>query len=378
MVTRTLIEISHALDSPTDETLRLSRGLDLLREALAGDRCSLLFAIEDDGERELVSVPPPEACQIPALRERLASLWLADERQGRRSERGVGWQVALPVIGLDQVVGVLTLERKASAVSDLQMRVFSAVAAQLGAYLTMLRLHRKAVELDRFKREMFAVVVHDLKNPMAAIMGTVDYLVEDLREAPENVRRGLSDVQSACHRILRLVANLLDLVRLESNQMPIRPVAVNIGRMLDDLVRHRSAQAKAKGIEIAIVEVPDNLRIEADPDLLARVIENILDNALRHTCAGDRIELRAGLAEKAVQIRVGNTGPPVPTTARASIFEKFGQASKGGRMNLGLGLYFARLAIEAHGGRIWVEETPALPAVFAIELSPYAVKRAPS
>lgn len=366
---RTLIEISQALDSPSDETLRLSRSLELLNGLLAGARCSLLYMIEGSDERELLSVPPPAARDLPLLKARLARLLLA-EHADEEPYAGAGQQLALPVVGLDEVLGVLALERNGPVVGEREMRLFSLVAAQLGAYLTMVRLHRKAVELDHFKREMFAVVVHDLKNPLAAIMGTMDFLVDDLRDAPEGVRSSLSDVQSACHRILRLVANLLDLARLEAKQMPLRPVGVQILPMFVELARHRRAQASAKRVEIGIVGVADELAVDADADLLTRVLENILDNALRYTAKGDRIELRAMRKENAVEIRVGNTGPPIPASAYATIFEKFGQATKGGRMNLGLGLYFARLAIEAHGGRIWVEDTPELPTVFAMELPP--------
>ena len=71
----------------------------------------------------------------------------------------------------------------------------------------------------------------------------------------------------------------------------------------------------------------------------------------------------------AAQLRIGNSGAPIPVEARGRIFDKFGQAGgQVGRMNLGLGLYFCRLATEAHGGRIWVEETPELPTVFGVEL----------
>ncbi|HVZ71224.1 MAG TPA: HAMP domain-containing sensor histidine kinase [Polyangia bacterium] len=353
------------MDSPTDETVRLSRSLELLRRLLDGDRCSLLF-FNDEGERALVCTPPAAPGEASLLKARLARLLLADDPGAKNADDRARHELALPVVGLDEVLGALLLERRGAG--ERELRLFSLVAAQLGAYLTMLRLHRQAVELDRFKREMFAVIVHDLKNPMAAIMGTVHYLAHDLREAPEDVRAGLADVQSACNRIQRLVANLLDLARLEERRMPLHPAALALAEILAELVGHRRASAKARGTSIAIVGMDDGLRVTADPDLLARVIENILDNAVRYTGEGDRIELWATAARERLVLRIGNTGPPIPASALSTIFEKFGQASKGGRMNLGLGLYFARLAMEAHGGRIWLERTDALPTIFAIEL----------
>jgi signal transduction histidine kinase len=94
-----------------------------------------------------------------------------------------------------------------------------------------------------------------------------------------------------------------------------------------------------------------------------------MDNAIRYTPRMGRIVLAAVSSESQVQLRVGNTGPAIPAAKRETIFEKFGQLTQSGyRTNLGLGLYFCRLAIEAHGGRMWVDESPELPTVFCIDL----------
>jgi signal transduction histidine kinase len=232
----------------------------------------------------------------------------------------------------------------------------------------MLRLNHKTLELDRFKQEMFAVVVHDLKSPMAAVMTSVAHVATELHGASEDVRSSLADIQSACNRIMRLIANLLDLARLEAKQLPLTRKPVNLTSVLFTLAKQRSAQAAAHKAQILTIDLPDLLRVDTDEDLFIRVVENVLDNALRYTPPGGRIEIRAERVERRVQIRIGNTGSAIPVAAQATIFEKFGQASVAGRMNLGLGLYFSRLAMEAHGGRIWVESSPALPTIFALEL----------
>ena len=105
--------------------------------------------------------------------------------------------------------------------------------------------------------------------------------------------------------------------------------------------------------------------------MIERVVENVLDNALRYTPLNGRILLRAIPAPEGrpgVQIRIGNTGSRIPSELRAVVFEKFGQGPGGLRTNLGLGMYFCRIAAEAHGGRIWIDEEPELPTVFVIEL----------
>ena len=102
------------------------------------------------------------------------------------------------------------------------------------------------------------------------------------------------------------------------------------------------------------------------------MIENVVDNSLQHVPDGGRILLRAEARGDSATMLIGNDGPPVPPALREAIFDKFTReenlvSPKNGRRNLGLGLYFCRLAMEAHGGRIWVSDKP-LPAVFGLEL----------
>jgi len=126
----------------------------------------------------------------------------------------------------------------------------------------------------------------------------------------------------------------------------------------------------ARSREIALVPaIEPSATVEADTDLVTRVVENLLDNAFRYTPRGGRIEVAARKSGERVAVSVGNSGPPIPREARALIFEKYGQTGADhGRMNVGLGLYFCRLAVEAHGGRLRVEERPDLPTVFEMDL----------
>jgi signal transduction histidine kinase len=367
-VAATLIEIANTLDSAVDERLRLGRALELLRGLLACDRCALLLDGEQDGRRELLAVPAPEPDQA-ALHDRLAQLWRSIEHNDPVPGGGAASDLALPLVGLDRVRGILLIERRGAPFDTDEIRLVSIVAAQLGAYLTTLFLHRRAVALDEFKQEMAMLVAHDIKNPVAAVISTVDYLAAGPGEGPQELAGALAEIRAACERILRLAANLLDLSRLEANRLPLRRVTLDLGTVLPAIARQRMAQAAAKKVTLAVVDAPNPLRVQADEDLLSRIVENVLDNALRYTPRGGLIELRAEQAGAKVQVRVGNNGAAVPPEAWTTIFEKFGRASTGGsRMNLGLGLYFARVALEAQGGGIRVERTDALPTVFVIEL----------
>lgn len=237
------------------------------------------------------------------------------------------------------------------------------------------REHARLVELLRYRDELTALIVHDFKNPLAAVMTNVD-LVRPVVDGDD--RAALEDALAATRRLFRLTANLLDVARLEERQLLLKRAPVAVADLLERVAAPRRGDARRH--EIAVdVEADACLRVEADADLLQRVLENVMDNALRYTPRRGRIVLGLAAEEARLRITVGNTGPAVPAAARELIFEKFGRLSPDvGRMNLGLGLYFCRLAAEAHGGRMWVEETPALPTLFCIELPRRAAVRAPT
>ena len=231
----------------------------------------------------------------------------------------------------------------------------------------LIRRNVELAELQRFNAEMSQLIVHDLKNPMSVIMSNLDYVLEDVGASAES-REALADSKAAGSRALRLLANLLDLTRLESGRFQPQPTRVPVREVVEPLVRQRAHLARSRGIAMD-ADIDRGVTIHADVELMARVVDNIFDNALRYTPPGGRVAVAAQPGSDLVELRIGNTGNPIPRDARARIFEKFGQTGAGvGRMNLGLGLYFCRLATEAHGGRIWVEETRELPTVFGLAL----------
>jgi two-component system sensor histidine kinase/response regulator len=238
--------------------------------------------------------------------------------------------------------------------------------------VTLQRRNVELVELQRFRDEMSAMVVHDLKNPLAVILANLEFVLDGGNASDD--REALLDSRAAGHRMVRLLANLADLTRIELGKMRLSRSRFRIGEIVEPLMRQRAHLAQARDITLG-TSIETDEQIFADPELISRVVENVFDNALRHTPPGGRIAVRGETASEtgAVQLKIGNTGTPIPPQARDRIFEKFAQAEGDvGRMNLGLGLYFCRLAAEAHGGRIWVEETKELPTVFGLELPAYA------
>jgi K+-sensing histidine kinase KdpD len=223
------------------------------------------------------------------------------------------------------------------------------------------------IEAGRFRDDMTSMIIHDLKNPLTVILSNVDFVAESPELTDESCQDALRDAQVGGQRILRLIANLLDLTRLESGTMQLVRTRVRVADVTRRLVAQRALMARTTGVNME-VHVPPVIEATLDPDLVTRVMENIVDNAFRYTPRDGRIVIRAAENQGLVEILIGNSGPAIPREARKTIFEKYGQSGKQGRMNLGLGLYFCRLAIEAHNGALTVEEGDGLPTVFAIRI----------
>jgi PAS domain S-box-containing protein len=222
-------------------------------------------------------------------------------------------------------------------------------------------------ELGRFKDEVASMIVHDLKSPLAVIVANYDYLVGGF-EGSADCLEALQDSQIAGRRLLRLLTNLVDVARSEAGALEVHPAEMRLSQLLEPIVEQRRVMARTRNIAIVLASSRE-LTVTADPDLMTRIIENIFDNALRYTPTDGRIEIERREVGPNIEIRIGNTGRAVPVGARSTIFEKHQKGtSEVGHMNSGLGLYFCRLAVEAQGGKMWVEETAWLPTVFGIQL----------
>ena len=221
------------------------------------------------------------------------------------------------------------------------------------------------IDLGRFKDEVAAMISHDLKNPLAVIIANYDFILEGF-DGSTDCLEALQDSQSAARRMLRLLENLADVARLEEGTLRLRISDVTLSGVLQGIVDQRRVLARRRQIALSLV-MPAEIVVAVDADLLTRTVENVLDNALRYTPDGGVIEIAASEGDVQVEIRVGNSGISIPANMRDAIFEKHRQAGYDiGRMNLGLGLYFCRLAMASHAGRIWVEETERFPATFVI------------
>jgi len=230
----------------------------------------------------------------------------------------------------------------------------------------LIRRQRDDVMRLQLQREqMIAFLVHDLKNPVHAIKLNGDVIVRD-PGATQRSLRAAANIRSDSESLLRMIMNLLDLSKADEGQLvPVRQV-IDIAGLTAEIAGGMSARARTAEVELVAEVAPQ--QIHADPDLIRRVLENLVDNAIRHAPAESQVRISSTDQGGEVEIRVADAGPGVPLALRERVFERFVQGDDGPRGSRGLGLAFCKLAVEAQGGTIWIED--AHPgAVFCVRIA---------
>jgi signal transduction histidine kinase len=175
-------------------------------------------------------------------------------------------------------------------------------------------------------------------------------------------------------RMLDLVNHLLDIGKLESGQLPIHPEPVEVRSLMEETAERLAPLAEEAQIEVEVAVEEGLPTLEVDPDLIGRVLNNLLDNALKFTPDEGYVRMWArfdpSIDPQCVLLGVTDNGPGIPSEARSRLFRKFQQSisTQGRRMGTGLGLPFCKLAVEAHGGRIWVESEVGKGSTFMMIL----------
>ncbi len=222
--------------------------------------------------------------------------------------------------------------------------------------------------LQREQRDLVAFIVHDLKTPLAVVWSNVDFAREQLQSGSLTLRDALDEANRASRRLRGMIDDLLTMSRLEESEFPVNLESISLSDLLREVVHEYVQIADEKQVQLL---TPEHARgqVRADRTLLQRVLENILDNSLRHTPAHGRVAV-ATRVDADVMIAVSNSGPSIPAAERVRIFEKFARLDKRAlvRGNAGLGLYFCKRAVEALGGNIEVTETAEWPTSFVLHL----------
>ena len=229
------------------------------------------------------------------------------------------------------------------------------LAAERSELFTQLKQQRDDLQrLQLQKEQLVAYVVHDLKNPVNAIGLQAELLLRDRDGSARSLRAG-GRIRDEARGLLRMITTLLDVARADAGQhAPVRrrlDLGALVGQVADEL------ELRAELAAVALARDVTEPVIDADPELLRRVLENLIDNAIRHAPERSEVRISVRRADGGVELRVRDHGPGVPEDQRARIFERFARAAGPSAVgNRGLGLAFCKLAVELHGGRIRVED----------------------
>jgi len=212
-------------------------------------------------------------------------------------------------------------------------------------------------EVQRLRQETTELIIHDLRNPLSTIAVSLRMLSFVLPEETLRANHEILEIaQASYERLQRLVDSLLEVSRMESGEAQFIMSEVSLSKMIEDIVRRPAILAR-KGTTLEAVVPPDLPMIHADRDKIERVLTNLMDNALKYAPDDGHIVYMAENLGDTVQVSISDNGPGIPLDEREHIFERFAQGTgeKFRRRGFGLGLTYCRLAIEGHGGRIWVE-----------------------
>lgn len=213
-------------------------------------------------------------------------------------------------------------------------------------------------EVQRLREETTELIIHDLRNPLSAIGISLRMLSLVL---PDDVLQANSDLfgiaQASTQRLQRLVDSLLEVSRMESGETRFAMSEFEFPPMIDELIQRTSILAR-RGVIVTTNIAPDLPVIVADREKIERIMVNMLDNALKYTPENGHISIKIQQKDGTLWVSVADTGPGIPHEDRERIFERFTQGSnlEMKRRGFGLGLAYCRLAVERHGGKIWVED----------------------
>jgi two-component system sensor histidine kinase KdpD len=327
------------------------------REASRLFKLNSLFLMPGEDKLALVAGKPPEA-SLSGIDQAAADVAF---QEGQRSGRGSGrynaadWTFFPLRIG-GRVLGILGLARDdgSTAVPPKQMPLLDSMLDQAALALERARLEREMLDVaqlrerDRLRGALLSSVGHDLRTPLTAILAAA----AELRRRAPDIDPLIETLESESRRLDRLIANLLDMVRVEAGAIKLKLEAVDlteaVASAIDDVRR---------GVDGRVLQtdIPHDLPLlRADPQLLHHCLINLLDNAGQHSPPGSVILIAAAMVEGGVNLRVADQGPGIPAGSETEIFERFTRLGGSDRQGgAGLGLAIVKGFADCMGLQVW-------------------------
>jgi two-component system sensor histidine kinase KdpD len=276
-----------------------------------------------------------------------------------------GEYLYLPLVTRENIVGVLGLHVAERLLSPEQRQIMEAWAGLAAIAIERGKLAEKAheaallMESDKLRTALFNSVSHDLRTPLASIVGSSSTLLEaEHLYSADDRRELLETIRDGANRMDRVIANLLDTARLESGMMKLKNDWCDIEDIVGTALRRINSTGFSRAITVSVPPAPRPVR--GDSVLLEQVLINLVDNANKYSPAGNPIDIAVSEEAGRFVVSVSDRGVGIPAEELPRVFDKFYRVkSRGIRASgTGLGLSICKGIIEAHGGRIWAENRP--------------------
>ncbi|HEX2208883.1 MAG TPA: ATP-binding protein [Longimicrobium sp.] len=314
------------------------------------------------GEAELVAV-----VDEGALRE----LCTGPDHHDMVRALGLSSALVVPIRAKGRTLGAISLARTGGEpYGAAELALAQEVARRAALAVENARLYDQARQAVRARDEVVAVVSHDLRNPLNAVLIASTVLAEygGVERLNERDRKQVEVIRRSVEQMTALVQDLLEVSSLESGSVEMNPRPCAPSVLVCAAEEMFRPVAEEKGVVLTAGDAVDIPPAQADYGRMLQVFGNLVGNAIKFTPAGGRVEVGAERAVDYVRFWVRDTGPGIEREHLPRLFDRFWQARRGGKAGAGLGLAIARSIVEAHGGQIWAESTPGEGSTFHFTL----------
>jgi signal transduction histidine kinase len=347
---------------------RLDDGKAFRRIATADKQAGVTVTVHDGPIVDDV----PDAITA-ALRERQPRLVVRSENLARYLGLADGEApapaIVVPMVTRGETLGVIVATApEGKPFTSAEVALFADLVRHGSLAVDNATLYSDSQQAVRAREEVLAIVSHDLRNPLNAVTLAAS-LLQTSPSLSRDDREQIDTIVMSAKRMSRLIADLLDVTRLEGGKrLPIEPESVEVQSLFHEADELFKAQAAANHVRLESKIVDGVPKVHADRHRVMQVLSNLIGNSLKFTPEGGAVAFRAERRDDTVLFVVSDTGPGIPNEHLADIFHPFWQAKRAERMGAGLGLPIAKGIVESHGGRIWVESDQAQGTTFFFTL----------
>jgi two-component system, sensor histidine kinase and response regulator len=260
-----------------------------------------------------------------------------------------------------------------SLLNDLREHIISAfIKAKL--LFDQKRINDELIRLNNTKNEFLGIAAHDLRNPLTAIIGYIDLILDDLNAEKFNtglIKKDLNTVLMSAQQMVKLITNLLDISAIESGKINLDLKYQNINRVFEECEKLNHNTAQHKNIQLQIEKNPELPDTFFDMSRMIEAVDNLISNAVKYTHAGGTVRLYSQLTDNTIVTHIQDTGLGMNDDDLKDMFTSFKKLSArptGGESSTGLGLAIVKKIVVIHGGEIWVKSRKGEGSTFSFSL----------